>query len=153
MKTLQSLRVHQLDEEFDRIDALRDRPAPDQGWIRTIREALGMSIRQMAERAGISYTAAQSAEMSEAKGTIQLDTLRTLADALGCELRYAVLPRTSLAETLEDRADLLASRIVERVSDSMELEEQGIHGEEIQRQKDEIKSDLIREQSRDFWDD
>ena len=83
---------------------------PDQGWIRTIRDALGMSSRQLAARMGVSQPAVSQLERSEVAGRIQLDSLRRAAAALDCELVYSLVPRASLEETLATRARALARR-------------------------------------------
>jgi len=111
-----------------------------------------MSLRQVAERAGLSVTSVQSAELNEMKGSIQLDSLRKLADVLECDLVYALVPRSSLAATLERQAMERAERIVGRVSDSMDLEAQGVPEPERQRQVAELAEALLRERGRDFWD-
>jgi predicted DNA-binding mobile mystery protein A len=153
MASLDDLRLSQLDEALTPFRGLHRRPPPRQGWIRTIREGLGMSLRQMAERAGLSKTAARSAEANEAKGTIQLKSLRTLADALDCDLVYALVPKTSLRRLVEERATHVADRMVERVSDSMELEEQGVAPKERRRQRDDMAARILRDRGRAYWDD
>ena len=111
-----------------------------------------MSLRQMAERAGLSKTSVQSAELNEAKGTIQVDSLQKLADALDCDLVYALVPRSSLAGILDEQARANAERIVGRVSDSMDLEAQGVAESERQRQIHELAATLVRDRGQDFWD-
>jgi predicted DNA-binding mobile mystery protein A len=152
MNGIDSLRIRQLDDALVPFSSLRSRPPPPKGWLRSIREALGMSLRQVAERAGVSKTSVQSAELNEAKGTIQLDSLQKLADALDCDLVYALVPRSSLAGILEGQARANAERIVGRVSDSMDLEAQGVAESERQRQIHELAATIIRERGRDFWD-
>ena len=97
-----------LDQRFDLIRALAD--CPDPGWIRTIRDALGMSSRQLAARMGLSQPAVSQLERSEVAGRIRLDSLRRAAAALECELVYALVPRVALEETLDTRARALARR-------------------------------------------
>ncbi|MCK5489978.1 MAG: mobile mystery protein A [Gemmatimonadetes bacterium] len=148
----EKLMVRQLDEALSPFQALRERRPPRDGWARAIREALGMSQRQLAERMGVSTTAAQSAERNEARGKIQLDSLDALADGLDCELVYALVPRQSIQSTLEHRAKELAGRVVRRVSTSMELEEQGVPEEEKRRQIEELAAGLLRERPQHFWE-
>jgi len=111
-----------------------------------------MSSRQLAERAQMSRTSSRSAEANEAKGTVQLNSLRTLAEAMDCDLVYALVPRGSLREILEIRAEQLARGLVHRVSESMELEEQGVEATERIRQIEELKAEILRNRGRDFWD-
>lgn len=153
MDRLDELRIRQIDEALAPLAKLRDLSPPPEGWTRTIREALGMSLRQLAERAGVSKTTVRSAEVNEAKGTIQMNSLAKLAEAMDCDLVYALVPRHSLRDTLEHRAELVAERMVERISDSMELEAQGISPGERARQIDELAAKIVRERQRDFWDD
>jgi predicted DNA-binding mobile mystery protein A len=152
-KQFAKLRVRQLDETLSPFQPLRQRKPLRDGWARTIREALGMSQRQLAQRMGVSTTAAQSAERNEGRGKIQLDSLEALAAGLDCELVYALVPRRSIQSTLEIRADELAGRMVRRVSISMVLEEQGVAEEEKRWQIEELAANLLRERPRHFWDD
>jgi len=120
--------------------------------LRTIREALGVTARQLAARTGKSQTTVLSIERNEANGTVQLDSLRNLADALDCEVVYAIVPRTSLRERLDRQACAIASKTVGRVSASMELEDQGVSEDERARQIDELAEEILRARRRDFWD-
>ena len=151
MDPFDNLKVQQLDSALEPFRPLR-RALPAGGWAKTIREALGMSLRQYAKRMGVSKTAANSAEQSEARGTVQLDTLQQLADALGCDLVYALVPRDSLRSTLERQAEAIATQLVGRVSSSMELEDQGIPHAERRRQIEELTREVLEERPSDFWD-
>ncbi len=62
----------------------------------------------------------------EATGTIQLDTLRELAEAMGCKLVYAVVPDKPLEEVRRARALELARKTLARSTHSMKLEAQGV---------------------------
>jgi len=110
-----------------------------------------MSLRQLAERAGVSKTAVASLERNEVRGTAQLDSLAKIADALDCDLVYAVVPRTSLAGTLDARARSVAEELVGRVAESMELEAQGTADSERVRLVREAAEQLRRRPS-GLWD-
>jgi predicted DNA-binding mobile mystery protein A len=98
--------------------------APAGGWVRAIREALGMSARQLAERMGASPTAALDLERREAAGTLSLGQLKRAAAALDCELTYVLVPRQPLDQMVEARARALATERVRRVTHAMRLEAQ-----------------------------
>lgn len=151
MARFANLRLRQLDAVLGVGTALRFRPPPQVGWIRTVREALGMSLRQLARRTGLSKTTVASIESNEAKGSVRLESLVRLADAMDCDLVYAIVPRHSLEETLNRQTTLAAERIVRRVSDSMELEAQGTPSEEQDRLVEEV-ANRLRENPRDAWD-
>jgi len=149
----EKLRVRQLDEALGPFRSLRQRTPPREGWARAIRRALGMTQQQLAVRMGVSTTTAQSAERNEARGKVQIDSLKALAKGLDCELVYALVPRDSIQGMLEQRATELAGRMVNRVSTSMELEEQGVSEEEKRQQIEELAASLLRDRTTYFWDD
>lgn len=152
MDRLDRLQIRQMDVTLAEFKQLAKVSTPAQGWIRTIRQALGMSVRQLALRTGLSKTSVQSIESSEARGRVQLDSLEKLAEGLNCKLVYVLVPRTSLAQTLADQAFKKAKTMVDQVSDSMELELQGIAETEKKRQIEELAEELLRSKGRRFWD-
>jgi predicted DNA-binding mobile mystery protein A len=100
----------------------------------------------------LSETSIRSAEKNEAKGTIQLNTLSKLADALDCEVIYALVPRTTLQRTVEQQAERMASDLVSRVANSMKLEDQGTSRAEELHSIDSMKAEIIRKLPPTFWD-
>jgi predicted DNA-binding mobile mystery protein A len=113
-----------LDSHFDEWQQLRGLARPPHGWIRAIREALGMSAAVLAARLGITAGAVTRLEQSEAADRIQLDTLGRAADALGCDLVYLLVPRRPLDVVVRDRARELARRQTAAVEQTMRLEDQ-----------------------------
>jgi len=112
-----------------------------------------MSIRQLAERMGIAKTTAAALERSEAADTIKLSSLRAVGEALDCDFVYALVPRDSLEETVRQRTRLVAERVVGRVSESMDLEDQGIPASEQERQAVELAERLWQRMPRELWDE
>lgn len=96
---------------------------PVGGWIRAIREALGMSATQLARRIGVAQPTLTKLEQSEAAGRIQLDSLRRVAAALDCDVVYALVPRRPLQEMVEARRLLVAGREYARAAHSIALED------------------------------
>ena len=111
-----------------------------------------MSLRQLAGRTGLSKTAVAAIEVNEAKGTAQMDSVARLADALGCDLVYALVPRDSLAGFVNAQANRVAEQMVGRVADSMALEDQATSSEERRRLVREQASRL-REDLGSLWDE
>ncbi|MEA3502456.1 MAG: mobile mystery protein A, partial [Actinomycetota bacterium] len=99
-----------LDERFRRLKPLATEPRPHKGWIRAIRDALGMSSTELATRLGVSQQSVSQMEHSEVHDTITLDTLRRAASALDCDLVYVLEPRTSLDEAVREQAHKKAAR-------------------------------------------
>jgi predicted DNA-binding mobile mystery protein A len=139
----------QLDERFRELGSAKRYTPPVRGWIKALREALGMSTAQLAKRLGIRQPSLVALEQSEAKGTIELATLRRVAEALDCTLVYAIVPNKPLETTLRDRARAFARRRRAPVEHSMLLEDQKVMAKDAEARLDEI----VRETNpRLFWD-
>jgi predicted DNA-binding mobile mystery protein A len=113
-----------LDSHFDEWQPLRELARPPRGWVRAIREALGMSAAVLAARLGTTPGAVTRLEQSEAADRIRLDTLRRAADALGCDLVYLLVPRRPLTATVQDRARDVAREQAAAIEQTMRLEDQ-----------------------------
>ncbi len=124
---------------------------PPKGWIRAIRNALGMSGAQLGRRMGVKAQSVADIEKSEASGGIQLKTLRRAAEALDCTVVYAFIPRSSLKDMVQRRARQLARRELIRIAHTMDLEAQGLSREEREEQIETYIHDHLRE--RDLWED
>lgn len=98
--------------------------APPRGWIKAVREALAMSQADLARQLDLSQSTVASMERSEAGGTIQLNTLRRVADAMDCDVVYVLVPRESVEATLIDRARVKLSPHLRAVAQTMSLEDQ-----------------------------
>ncbi len=139
----------QLDERFRKLGPARRYAPPVRGWIKAIREALGMSTAQLARRLKIKQPSLVQLEQSEAKGTIELRTLRRVAAALDCTLVYALVPNKPLEAMVRDRARAFGLRRREYVEHSMLLENQKVRAKDIDARLDEI---LRETNPRLFWD-
>ena len=116
-----------LDRRYDSASVEHLKARPRMGWVRAVRDALGMSTRQLAARMGVAQATVVQLERSEANGTVQLATLRRAADALNCDVVYALVPRDgSLKRTVQEQARRRASALVKAVDRSMELEDQAV---------------------------
>lgn len=125
---------------------------PARGWLKAIREALGLTSRQFGRRVGLANSTVLKAERGEAAGTISLGLLRRLADALDCDLRYVLVPRRPLTAQVEAQAERKARERMAPLAHSMALEEQrpGTAFEEAQIRA--IKDELMRGRRSLLWD-
>ena len=103
---------------------------PSVGWLRTVREALNMPQRELARRLQVSQPSVQALERREADGAITLESLERAAEALGCDLVYALIPRRPLEETLRDQAQKVAQAQWNAVTQTMALENQAVTSDE-----------------------
>lgn len=125
------LRLKQLETALEAFLAVSAPSRPQRGWIRAIREATGVPVRELANRLGKVPSNVIALEKSEAEYRISLGTLRTAAEALGCRLVYALVPiRGSVQELSEERARARASENVRAVEHTMALEDQAVGGVE-----------------------
>lgn len=122
-----NLRLKQLDRTLEPFRAVAKTPRPQKGWLRAIREAAGISASEVARTLKTSRQLPIQLEKAEAEDRITLKSLRAAADALGCELIYALVPKTGTLQALmEQRARTQAKKNVMGVEHSMALEDQAV---------------------------
>ena len=144
----------QLQQMNDQLLKLKDIPVltrPKVGWVRAIRESLGMSGVALARRLGITHAGVRKLESSEASEAITLASLRKLAEALDCELRYELVPRTSLKNLLQERAEKVAQERFRPIAHSMSLEDQPVQGSVNKLQMAQEVKNLLEGSRRDLW--
>ncbi len=114
-----------LDERLKSMPPLSSFQPPQDGWIRSIRESLGMSAADLGQRIGIARQSVLTLEKSEVEGKAQLDSLRKAASALDCAFVYAFIPHSSLEEFVQRQIKTIVTEKMKKVSHSMKLEDQG----------------------------
>jgi predicted DNA-binding mobile mystery protein A len=114
-----------LDQRFHGFPAREELAPPPLGWIRALRDALGMSAADLAARVGAQAATVRDLERSEQAGSIQLRSLQRTADAMNCDLVYALVPRQPLATIVEEQAMRQLAGHLQAVGRSMDLENQG----------------------------
>jgi predicted DNA-binding mobile mystery protein A len=119
------LRLQQLSRSQSVFQAAQDEARPQHGWLRAIREALGMSIAQVAQRMGVTRVRILEFEKAEEDNRITLGSLKRVAEAMNCKLVYAVVPKSgTITELAERQAREEASKRVLSVEHNMALENQ-----------------------------
>jgi len=144
--------LRQLDDRLRPFQALRSVSAPKIGWLAEVRTCLGMTAEQMGSRLGLTKQRVGALERAEAEGKTTIASLRSAARALGCELVYALVPRGSLEEMVEHRAQAVAAEMVQRTAHSMWLERQGTSPQEVEAQTKDLTEKLKAEWSSRLWD-
>jgi predicted DNA-binding mobile mystery protein A len=143
----------QLDKTFAQLSSFKNLQPPFKGWLRSIREALGMSGKQLGERLEVSQPRVVQMEKDELSGALTLKTMRQAAEAMDCQFVYAIIPRTSLEGTVRKQAMKVAAKRLSRTSHTMLLEDQKVSNDEQQKMLEEKVEDLIRNIPNDFWSD
>lgn len=143
---------YHLDKRFDQISHWESFDVPQKGWIRAVRDSLGMTTRQLAKRMGISQTSAVSLEKNEISGAITLQSLKKAADAMHCRLVYAVVPEESLEAIVQSRAIAVATKMFEDISHSMRLENQEVIDPEDKEAQIEKLAEELADDIKRLWD-
>ena len=138
-----SLRIKQLERSLQPFITAPSSLRPQRGWLRAIREATGVSMRELAGRLRRAPSLVAKLEKSEAEYRITLGSLRDAADALGCQLVYALVPKSgSIQELSEERVRILAAENVRAVEHTMALEDQAVGG--VQEKIEEETSRILK---------
>jgi predicted DNA-binding mobile mystery protein A len=121
--------------------ALRSRPS--KGWIAAIRTALGISSTALAKRLKVGHSTILEYEKGEVSGSITLQTLGRVADALDAELIVALVPRKSVAATLRARAESIAGEEMRAVIHTMRLEDQEVESNATHEEYEKLVTSLL----------
>jgi predicted DNA-binding mobile mystery protein A len=143
----------QLDKRFSKLRPFAQAARPSRGWIRAIREALGMTTGQFAKRLGVQQPRIIVLERGEVDGNITVKSLERAAEALGCRLVYALVPEKPLADTISQRASLIAERQLASIEQTRRPKAYGVTNKaqhaEAHRQ---LVEKLLRRPAR-LWDE
>lgn len=143
----------QLDLKLASLIALKTLSRPHGGWIRAIRDGLGMTAQQLAERMAITRPSLSALEKGEVNDTISLRKLKEAAEALDCRLVYAFVPNTSLEEKVLERAERMADAQLARMNHTMRLENQALGAEDLGFERKRLIEGLLRGDPRRLWDE
>ena len=127
-----------LDDHCEAVRSLGDVARPNKGWIRAVRDALGMSGTELAARMGVSQQVVSEIERNERLAKARLETLMRAADALDCDLVYAFVPRTTLDEAVSAQARRKARRHLAHAAHHGRLESQEVSEDEYAAQVEEL---------------
>jgi predicted DNA-binding mobile mystery protein A len=150
----QWLTIHQLDRQLKEWQVIRNKYGkPRAGWVKTIRVALSMSAEQLATRLGLTRGRITQLENAETQNAVTLRTLEEAANALGCELIYAIVPKgnSTLEGILKTRAEQIAKERVAQVAHTMSLEEQSVDANNLEIQENELTETLMRHLNKKLW--
>lgn len=124
---------------------------PVNGWIRALRYALGMSGRQLAERMGISKNSVSAIEKREQDGSVTIQMMIRVAEAMDCTFFYGFLPNGSFEEIVKRRAEDVARERIERINLTMRLEGQELPEAEANRYWRREVENLVNHTPRNLW--
>jgi predicted DNA-binding mobile mystery protein A len=140
-----------LDKRFARWQPISEMTSPPRGWVRAIREAIGMTSVQLASRLKVSQPRISKLERDEVSGAITLDTLRRTAQALNCTLVYSLVPNTSLEQMVRNQAQKTVKKHLARVDHTMKLEAQGLSDSDLTAEYEQLINEMIQGNLRGLW--
>ena len=126
---------------------------PPRGWIKAIREALGMTTAQLGQRIGVSQPRALQIERAELQGTLTLESLERAARALNCRLDYALVPMEPLETMVEMQANALAVKRLAYTNHTMSLEDQSLHADDAHEKLHNLAKLLAEKSGSELWED
>ncbi len=153
MKKNKKLIRQQLEITLQKFRSLLDISMPPKGWIRAVRDALGMNGRQLADRLNVTRQRTALIEKDELGGSATIKTMRRVAESLDCVFVYALVPRTSLKQTLHEQAKRVARKRLARVSHTMMLENQELSDIDQEQALNDMVKELIETQPSTLWDE
>lgn len=146
-----NLQLQQLDAVLTKLRDARTPSRPVIGWVKAIRESLGMSASALARKLGVTPHSISKLEKAETEEKITLASLRKLANALDCELQYILVPHKSLEEILKDRAISVARERLLPISHSMALEDQAVDKSIAEKQVQLLAQEILNGPRRNLW--
>jgi predicted DNA-binding mobile mystery protein A len=146
------LLIKQLDKKIAQFIGAKNHPLPGEGWIYSVRTALGMSLKQLGNRLKKTPQGIKDMERREKDGSLTLQRLREIAAALDMQLVYGLVPKEqTLDKMIEKRARELAREIVLKTSHTMHLENQGVDENTLEEAIDTRAEKIINEMPKDLW--
>lgn len=151
--TKQQLILDQTDKKLVLFQNLKTVVIPTKGWVNTVRTALKMSLRQLGNRMNFSAQNIKQIEEREVMGTISINSLREVANAMDMQLVYGFVSKhESLEQMIEKRAAALATEIVMRTNNTMTLEDQQNSKERIEKAIAQKTNEIKIEMPKYLWD-
>lgn len=147
---LRRMARRRLDDRLQAFSEVEQLQPPQVGWIRALRDALGMTTVQLARRMGVSSQAVTGLEQSEANGTIGVNSLRKAAEALDATLVYALVPNRPLEDMVKVQARRIAMEVIRRVDQTMKLEGQQTGRADLEEALQDYMTQL---RDRELWDE
>ena len=143
----------QLDATLRHFEPLKSIAPPNKGWIRAIRDVIGMTGEQLANRLNTNKQRVSRIEHDEKLGKVKIETLRNVADALDCEFAYAFVPRNNLEQTVREQAEVIAEKRMARSNQMMRLEKQELSKDEKNKALQNLIDEIIETMPKSLWDE
>ena len=141
------LQIRALDKKTSDLKSAKNIVPQSSGWIKTVREAIGMTVSQLAARLGVTQPRITKMESNE--DNLKLSTMKKAAEAMNCEFVYYFKPKTTFQNLVDEQAQKKAEEVLKTVNVNMALENQEIAEDEAVK---DFASDLINTKIKQIWD-
>lgn len=150
---MKKLLLIQADRFIEPLHALKLITPPKTGWIRYIRKTLGMTALQLAKRLNVTRRRITKIEEDEMQEALTIKTLKNIANAMECQLVYAIVPKTTIMQTIENQVKKIVTEQLTEISHHMNLENQGITDQKILNlQIEELIHQYFNKSFKHLWD-
>ena len=141
------LQIRALDKKTSDLKSAKNIVSQPSAWIKTVREAIGMTVSQLATRLGVTQPRITKMESNE--DNLKLSTMKKAAEAMNCEFVYYFKPKTTFQNLVDEQAQKKAAEVLKTVNVNMALENQEIAEDEAVK---DFASDLINTKIKQIWD-
>lgn len=134
MKThFDEVTLSQISRRVEAIRQTKEQASIRGGWIQYMRNALGLTLNDLAKRVGLSLPTVAQAEKREVEGKITIQTLERMAEAMECELVYSFVPKKEIKTFIYEKAREKATKSLMDADLHMKLENQKVEGQMNER--------------------
>ena len=153
MRTQRKLLIEQLDRKLKPFIGTEIVIVPNNGWINTIRTTINMTLEQLGKKLNMTKQGAKRIEDSEVAGTITLNSLKEVGNALEMKFVYGFIPFDGSIDSLLDRKSRkLAKTIILRTNQNMMLENQEIDKNVLEKAIEDLSKEIKVELKKAIWD-
>lgn len=142
----------QLDKKLTFLKDFTSLGMPPQGWIKTIRKALGLSASQLGKKVGLDQSRISRLENAEKNGNLKLASLQKIAKGLNMQFAYGFVPEKPLEQMVRAQAKNIALKRIRLLNNTMGLEKQKIPDKEQKKALQDMIEKILFDQPKDFWD-
>ena len=146
-------RVNQAVSQFGDVAIQANHGLPEEGWLRTVRTALGMTGTQLAKKLGVTKARVFKAEQDEPHGSVTLKSMQAMAEAMDCHFVYAIVPKHNVEDVIKQRALEKAREQVNAASTHMTLEGQSLSKEQLEYEIERVAAQIMDKMPSDFWNE
>jgi len=153
MRNQRKLLIEQLDRKLEPFSGSELVIVPDSGWVNTIRKILNMTLEQLGKKLNMTKQGVKRIEESEAAGTITMNSLTEVGNALEMKFVYGFIPIDGSIDSLLDRKSrILAEKIILRTNHNMMLENQEIDKTNLRNAIEDLSKEIKFELKKAIWD-